>query len=277
MIKIIKKLIINLYYWLRYFYIFIKNIKYKQTYSPSNNKDNNIHIIGNGPSALSTFDNFELNKGIDILTVNFFVRQKDRFTNLKPQYHIMVDPVWFDKKRENDINFNEVFTILENEVNWKLKLIIPANFDISFNNNNIEIIKLKINELKYVESKIMFNLYEKGLACAGSNNVIHIALYLAITNNYSNIFLHGVEHDWIKNVVINEKNEILLKDDHFYESNIRNLTNEKQFKKGEFFKFCYTYYDVFKTYNILKKYADYKNINVYNCTKNSFVDSFEKK
>ena len=45
------------------------------------------------------------------------------------------------------------------------------------------------------------------------------AIYSSILCRFKNIYLYGVEHDWIKNIIIDKENNLYIKKNHFYDNN----------------------------------------------------------
>ena len=98
----------------------------------------------------------------------------------------------------------------------------------------------------------------------------HLALWV------QDLWLHGVEANEFRNFTINENNEILLETQHFYGKNIINMSEEGRIKKGEFWK-CLNYYSLMlRGFSQVAEYSKKVGTKIYNHTKTSYIDSFDK-
>jgi len=232
-----------------------------------------IHILGNGPSSLSTF-NGSKDDNDEVMCVNYFGLVKD-FLYIKPKYYVLIDPVYFIDLHDKNLNLINML----NRVTWELILIIPSkyikNYDNLITNHHILLQSIRMDYLPG-NNKFVYYLYKHNLATPRFQNVIIGCIYIAINKGFKNISLHGVEASEFKNFIVNIDNEILLKTEHFYGQNSINLTKEGRLKKGEFWKQLSYYVTMFKEFNHVSKYAKHMDCQVHNHTNNSYIDVFEK-
>lgn len=238
--------------------------------------NNEIIILGNGPSINET--NFLSKKfsRFDFLCVNFFGLDKERFFALKPKYYCIVDPAFFSKDNTKDTKrIRKLYNIFE-KVEWEMHIVIFCIDKIKIRNKNIKILNLNRNIYDGNNSIIMNYLFRKKMACIACSTVIQTCLYFAITYKAKAIYLYGVENDWHREIYVNKNNEVIRKFRHFYGNEELNLTKDKKLKKGELDICFYSLYIDLHIYKKLKLYADYMEIPVYNCVENSYIDVFKK-
>lgn len=249
-------------YW-KYRKDLLKNAKYKDMY-----KGERCFIIGNGPS-LNKHDLAPL-KNEHVFTVNGMTISKE-FDFLQPEFHIMVDSTRLDEK-------NEIF--LQNMKDLADKKnpptgIFPVRFKRYFEKYGFDK-KLKIiyvyprKEVRKID-KIDFTKI-----IPPYQNVINIALYIAIYLGFKKIYLIGCDMTGFVNVY--DENENIDFGGHFYEKDNkkeleymttlhRQRTNE-QLLKG--------YGKVFELFRLTRDYAHKNQIEIYNATKGGTLDVFPR-
>lgn len=96
--------------------------------------------------------------------------------------------------------------------------------------------------------------------------------------SFKNIHLFGVDHSWVTNLKVYKDNTSSFVLDHFQETvNGGNRKDSKQKNDRSVSRFMLTQYRLFRSHEILQKYADFKKVKIINRTQNSFIDSYEKK
>lgn len=251
----------------------LKQIKLRTDFKFIERKPQKIHIVGNGPSNYETLKNFHSNNE-EIMCVNFFALTS-LFNEVKPNYYVLLDPKFFDNPDERHLKLVKKL----NEVTWSISLFVAARNEIKIlrylTNENI---KIKVFKDIYLsgENKIIYYLYRKNLAVPKFQNVIVSCIYTSINLGYNKIYLHGVETNEFSKFIISEKNEAILITEHFYGKNTRNLYKEGLIKKGEFGKYLEFYANMLLGYAQIERYSKDIGSQIYNCTKNSYIDSFEK-
>ena len=254
--------------------LFFKTIFQKTDVKYKKNTSEVVSILGNGPSANLTY--LESNEIDDkLMCVNYFALTKE-FLLYKPEYYTLIDPEFFLAKNDK----NNALIDLMNCVSWKMQLFIPFRYKNIFRgaikNKNIDIKCFRINYLPG-KSKFVYNLYLRNLATPKFQNIIVACLYIALNKGSRRIKLHGVEASEFTNFKVNENNEVLLEAQHSYGNTIRNMSKEGRIKQGEFWKYLNYYSLMFKGFSQVASYSKYMDSKIYNYTKNSYIDSFEKK
>lgn len=237
-------------------------------------------VLGNGPSAKQVIDNLIGDNSVDVCTVNF-CGNSDYFFSLKPHYYIFSDPAFYQKQKENE--FSRLFNNFK-KIDWEMTLYMPYYFPKSFKRlieTNKKITVLHFCQVDWCPRLIFFNkikcfLYKKGLLAPNIKNVIIPSICTGLLRGYHVIYLYGVEHSWTKFTFVDEKNQVMILDEHFYGTSVRPWMSEG--KPCKMHTLMRMMHDVFKSYWYVREFADYLgNVEIINCTNGSFIDAFERK
>lgn len=232
-----------------------------------------INILGNGPSGIETYSNSK-KRDEELMCVNYFALTES-FLKFKPEHYTLIDPVYFLDLNEKNLELIKVL----NTVSWNLKLYIPSKYKSKYlkliSNKNIDVKVIRFNYLPG-RNKFTHFLYSKNLATPKFQNVLVSCIYIALNRGFFRINLHGVEANEFTNFIVNEKNEVLLETQHSYGNNIRNMFLEGRISKGEFWKYLMHYANMLKGFYQIKSYSKYIGTNIFNYTKTSYIDSFDK-
>lgn len=276
------------------FIIFNINLVFRKRYriKTKNCFSGKVAVLANGPSlknvitSLKEKQNSDEFKDCDFIVMNLFALDSI-FTKIKPKHYCLSDPMFYQDypPRLNDVK--KLFDILENQVNWEMYLYLSFFTDKEYR-LFINYSKLKNNHIKIVRTnRIDYSGYEQfrntyyhtGYCMPNVGNVANLAIYLAILNGYNDIRAYGVDHDFFLSWAINEKNELCAKEMHFYQDE-----NEVSLKpiidsiSGEGTVKISTYLSglavMFKSHEMLRLFADFKNATIVNMTKNSMIDSY---
>jgi hypothetical protein len=277
--------------------ILIQSRIFKKTVQPGNVP---LIILGNGPSALNTIQhpNFQRQE-YQLMTVNLFASQPI-FKQVKPEYYVFLDKAFFNFDLEAIQNpenapavqanpkfigtqklITETWThILESD--WDICIFIPQLF------RNSPIVKKLIEQKFQIQ---FFNytvvrgfssfenwMYKNGLGSPQSQNVINTCIFQAINSEFHEIYLLGVESNFHSNLVVNEENQLMMRDDHFYEVETKWIPlrhpENRSVRMHEFYtNLTKAFYAHFR----LAQYAQYRNQKIFNATENSFIDAYQRK
>ena len=111
------------------------------------------------------------------------------------------------------------------------------------------------------------------------HNVLIPALFVAINSGYKRIYLAGADHSWLPMISVNDQNQALVNQQHFYDEH--SSKSDLMYKLGVrprrlheiLEKFMFT----FRSYFDLKDYAESKGSKIYNSTPDSYIDAFDRK
>ena len=238
-------------------------------------------IMGNGPSLLNELENSNdklTNK--DIFVVNFFCFTR-YFEIIKPFGYVLLDPELFNYSNDK-IMEQKVQDLISklNQVNWNLLLCLPYG-----NRNSLIYKSIKNKHLYFFEfnavplngiNKINHFLFKYNLGMPMPQTVIIAAIFLALNMNYKKCHLYGVEQSWLKDLTINNKNEIMVGLEHFYP--IANSDNHQSgvAENRSLSEFLFSQAIVFKSHMELNKYSIYKGSLIINYTPGSYIDAYAR-
>jgi len=256
-----------------------------------------IVILGNGPSLNEFVENnesFLANRSM--LAVNYFVRS-EFYERLKPNFYLITSPEFWKKEEKAGWTKDreKTFHLLAERTSWHMVFHVPKLAkkhqkwkDIIQTNKNIEI--RYFNNIP-IEGFTGFRNwgFKNNLGMPRPHNVLIPSLVISINMQYKKIFLAGADHSWLKEINVTEDNVTLLRQKHFYE------------KQASFVKSVYSngkeqpmyyggsknvrplhdvlekFYFTFRSYWEIKKYAAKQNVSIFNLTKDSYIDAFDKK
>lgn len=233
-------------------------------------------VLGNGPSLKECLNNhIEVLDQKDLIAVNNFCFS-EYFMILKPKYYILADPQFFDCKYSNEaVNLQEDFLREIDKTNWGLFLFLPyqarkSTFVEKINKHEfIKIIYYNITPINCFSS-IECWLFCHNLGMPIAQNVTCAAAFIMINLGYRCIYMLGIDHSWLKNFYVNDNNEIVFGDHHFY----GNSEIKRGYSLGEWLlQLSIT----FNTHQRIHNYAIKKGTRIYNSTYGSYVDAYERK
>ena len=239
-------------------------------------------IMGNGPSLIESLENNKHKiSEIDLVAVNFMVLSEE-YTKYKPNIYILCDPAfWFDTTSEDlKIRVKNFYSQIVEKTNWKLQLYMPYQ---ALNkkelketlSHNINICLCYFNKTKFEGYNFLsHHIYNTQWGMPRTENVVVAALMLAINSGCKEIYIAGVDGDYIKNIWVDEKSNLRFNDYHYYKESKENIERILPYKIHEQ---CISLYYMFKSYIDIEKYAVYRKTKIYNTGLNSFIDAFEKK
>ena len=257
------------------------NTKFKRV-SRINKKYNRCLIMGNGPSLT---DSLEKNKDhlseIDLIAVNLMASTPE-YEKYRPKSYVVCDPLfWIDDLPESFRERIELFyTNIVQKTKWDIQLYIPF---FARKNKKIKSILSQNHHIKicyYNKTKIeghkwlCYAAYNNQWGMPRAQNIIVAALMLAIHSKYKEIFLAGVDSNFIHNIWVDEKNNLRFDDYHYYgdsKERVERILPEKIHEE------CIFNYYMFKGYIDIEQYSVYRKIKIYNTGLHSFIDAFEKK
>lgn len=255
------------------------------------NKDN-IYILGNGPSLKNQLD-YLVSKKIDsdFMCVNAFVLSK-YYRILKPKYYLITAIAILGDEQNDELENGigeirgKIINNLIDKTDWKINLFIPSYAKENKllikkikENNNINIVYMNTNIFEGYKTIKMYFL-KKDMCVPYMVNVLVGAIYMALIMKYSNIYLLGCDHDWVKDISVNEKNELFINDKHFYNIDGKKCRWTTNAKKGMYQKMKDIYRNIFNLYleyETLEVLSKKMNCQIINLSLDSWIDIFIKK
>jgi len=242
-------------------------------------------ILANGPSL-----NESLNKNIgfffnkDIYAVNFFALS-DKYEELKPKHYVLFDLAFFSyhpaENPHKDIGgFTKIFL---NKTTWDITLYTQyhkiSKKSYLLNEINLKHKNITVKFLNNVTldgfNRFKFFAFNKLWGIPQCRNVLAFSLFICINKRYENVFFVGADHSWHEDLKVNENNELIFVDKHFYD--VKGKTHDNPTERPKIHEQFYSLAKAFESYQVLKEYAESLNINVINYSEKSYIDAFKNK
>ena len=263
-----------------YFFRNLFDKSYKDTLI-KNNKYKNIHkgkrcfILGNGPS-LSKYNNLKLLENEIVFTVNQFYRS-ELFEIVKPNYHVMVDPLFFSLNPNDPIEYDTLNRMQELQCYSNLTCIFPYTSKEYVEKNG-----LSHKDVTYIHSRYrMHDNYKKDIRmdrCLPQvQNVVHAAIYCAIFMGFSEIYLMGCDMTGFLTNFIKDEADFDVEKEHVYSYTenekkrmikVRNNNNNETMLKA--------YGVTFAIFRNIYEYCKRKNIQIYNASIGGALDNLPR-
>lgn len=234
-----------------------------------------LTILANGPSLKDVISKLD-NSKCDFCVVNDFYLSP-YYKIIKPRFHVLADPLYF-------VQSGDIEPFIK-AIDWDIVLYVPygawKKMEILHNmpSKHITVIPFHHKYMKGFDSFELF-LFKRGLSMPGAQNVLVPSIFNAINMGYKEIYLYGADHSWTKSIRVNDVNQVCLTDSHFYDEGEVKLAPWRKATPGrEICKMHEILTDlttVFKSYHIIRKYANLRNCSIINKTKDSFIDAFER-
>lgn len=250
--------------------------------------NNRCIIFGNGPSLNNILENnlSEIQSGdYDLLAVNLFCTSP-YYELVRPNLYVLNAPeFWIPDVNNNLKRFRQKFIVdFINKTSWKIYLFLPNGarkrdwFTREIEKNRlINIIYYNTTPVEGFK-KLNFFWFNLKLGMPRPHNVLIPSIMMAIYLRYNEIFLLGADHSWLKEIQVTDENLVLLSQQHFYDDHKVKGKPMHKLGKGSrklyevLLKFVYA----FKAYLEINEYVKRKDIKIYNATKNSYIDAFDR-
>lgn len=265
----------NFFFWMKYILKkdFHDSIHRNKDLTVST-KGGRCFIIGNGPSINNV--NFELLKNEIKFTVNSIMNNFELFEKIDPDYHIIIDPAYFDDGLPNyDVLLHDLKNIRTNKKSPKVITSYEGKKVIS----KYEIDQL--NDFYYIYSH--GNLHSgliKNISLSRNmpvaQNVIQMAIYAAISMGFRDIYLLGCEMtSFMPNLhQISKSSDDKRYHAYDYTPEIKDQMDTLRQMHDNYSVFS-DYAKTFQIFKDIRLYAEKHNIKIYNATNSGVLDVFE--
>ena len=243
-------------------------------------KKNKLCLLGNGPSFSLIEKHLKEFKDFDFCAVNLSVNT-ELFFILKPKMLVMVDMIFWMQPE-----LDKIKKAWENiqRIDWDIQVFLPYNFPNYMKeefekNKKVKVCRYPNNSWEpetKIANKIKLRLYKKGLLSPNGTNVSIAAIYTAILNGYKEINLLGVEHSWMRDIKVNESNEVVLIDRHYY-GDTEHVWRDYEGNPIKLRDFLESQLATFTGHLYLNEFAKYMHVKIINRTVGSYIDAYEKK
>lgn len=244
-------------------------------------------ILGNGPALADELPHLlEATKrggDRDFMAVNFFA-EDDRFTELRPAYYVLSDPMFFRDTAQRE-RVTAFYRTLNERVAWPMNLYVqyynPERFDYraALPNPNIRIVPF--HTLMYRGfRRLEFRLYRRGLGSANFGTVVQVGEYIALLLGYKRIELYGVDHTLLEGLCVDDENRLCRADRHYYDRGepaaLRPMFQKVPHRPYTMATYLAEVAELFRGHEVLRDYAATLGARIVNCTRGSMIDAYEK-
>jgi hypothetical protein len=238
-----------------------------------------IYILGNGPSLADTIrDHGEELRHANTLAVNFAANTAE-FADLRPTRYILVDPHFFCGL--TDENVNRLWSNLA-RTDYAMTLYVPVRYaktarQLLGTHNQVTIETFNAvgcEGWQWLRRKV----YSAGRGMPRPRNVLIPAIMVAMQAGFRTLYIAGADHSWLRTLSVNDKNEVVSVQPHFYKEDEREQSRVVSvYRNVKLHEVIYSFYVAFRSYHEIASYANYCGITIYNITPNSYIDAFPRK
>lgn len=231
-------------------------------------------ILGNGPSLNDTLasEGDSLARH-DLMAVNF-AANTDVFFTLRPRYYVLADPHFFASADDPNV---KALTGNLMRVDWDMTLFVPFGCTPAAANPRIKVEHYPMTAAEGWEA--LENVaFGSRMAMPRPRNVLIPSIMTGIWLGYNEIYLTGADHSWMKTLSVNERNEVVSIQPHFYKEDSREEERVRQtYMKVPLHSVVHSFYVAFRSYHSIDRWARSRGVAVYNSTPGSFIDAFERR
>jgi hypothetical protein len=259
--------------------------------------DQNLIILGNGPSLNELLKKHKIVlESTPKLAVNFFARTEEYIT-LKPAYYVIISPEYFrrESKKEWAQDRNHTLQTIADKTTWPMMLLLP---NVAKNHplvksyfGNHSSIQIRYINTTPVEGFKWFrhSLQTANLGIPRPHNVLIPSIWFAIKSGFKTVYLFGADHSWLKDIWVNDHNEVLLSQKHFYDNQTTKEKSDKNkptpqpmyhgtsARTRRLHEVLHKFMISFEAYWSLRDYAESQGTHVINMTPDSYIDAFARK
>jgi len=234
-------------------------------------------VLGNGPSLRGLLDGgLAETPGLDMMAVNFMANTEEYFA-LRPRYYVMADPHFFTSL--TDRNVSKLLDNLRTRVDWPVTLFVPMSVrkSVAIGNPNISIVGYNCVGIEGPQAFChTFFGWRRGMP--RPRNVLIPSLMIGLWMGYKTIYVAGADHSWMRTLEVNEVNEVVSVQPHFYSEDEHEKSRVTSVYKGvRLHEVIHSFYVAFKAYFEINDYARGIGAQIYNITPGSFIDAFERR
>lgn len=249
------------------------------SFAPAALEGKPLIIMGNGPSLADVIRTYGRQLAGSVTMALNFAANAGEFTEIRPDFYLIADPHFFEG-RENDPNVGRLFSRLNSEVSWPMTLYVPVGhtpYSLGITNGFIT-----VETFNFVGAegfgRFERALYDRGLAMPRPRNVLVPAIMTAIRAGFHDIYLAGADHGWLTTLSVNDENEVVSIQPHFYKDNDEEKKRVTSvYRNVRLHDILLSFHLAFKSYHSVEAYARGLDCRIYNSTPGSFIDAFARR
>ncbi len=246
-------------------------------------------VLGNGPSLSDTLQNhLAFLQETELVCVNNFAHSP-YFAQLRPQNYVIVDPNYFvfTATSTDRPDIRQTIDTFRTVVDWPMTLYVPR---FARNSYVIETIRagnpiIQVVFTNYSVARgfrwLRHALYRSGWGMMQSQTVIVAALFFMINRRFDVIYLFGADQSWHEQIRLDEGNQVLMQQLHFYEQT-KDVAYEPIYadkhrtKTDSMANQFLSLHKAFRGYEVLRDYADLVGVRIFNASSKSYIDALER-
>jgi hypothetical protein len=244
------------------------------------------YILMNGPSLNRSLEELGATmESKEILCANYFPTSP-MFEKLQPAYYFLIAPeLWHPEVEERfREKSRELFDTLGKKTGWPLQMFIPVEArkhtgwqEHIRQNSNISVQYINVTPVEGLKW-FRFWMYDMRRGMPRPHNVLIPTLLTAIQIGFRKIHLFGADHSWLSEISVNEQNEVLVNQKHFYDEAVAKPRpmNYKGRRNRKLHEVLTKFVLAFKGYHELSEYAEKRGVTIINATPGSFIDAFKR-
>lgn len=236
-----------------------------------------IVILGNGPSLRQTVDEDSPSlASMPLLAVNFAANTPE-FTRLRPRYYVLMDPAFF--REGADPNVGRLWENMASLTSWTMTLFVPVRDLVKVPGGVRRAVEVRTFNPVGVEGFRWLRhwAYRRRMAMPRPRNVLIPSLMIAIALGYRNIYVVGADHSWTQTLDVNERNEVVSIQPHYYAEDKKTLDHYAAVYRGvRLHEIMYSFHVAFRAYFDIEAYARSRGVGIINSTPHSFIDAFRR-
>lgn len=235
-----------------------------------------VIIMGNGPSLADTIRDYpDVLAATPLLAVNFAANTPE-FQRLRPRYYVLADPHFF-QAADNE----NVASLIDNinAADWDMTLFLPFAAKSASSKINSDKVKIEYYNAIGVEGFQWLEnaAFKSGRGMPRPRNVLIPSIMIALKMGYKNVWVAGADHSWTKTLSVNDRNEVVSIQPHFYKEDEKEERRIRtDYLRYPLHQILYSFYVAFRSYFTIQRYAESRGVKIFNVTPDSFIDAFPR-
>lgn len=269
-------------------YVEIKNIGRKgeglAAFKPE--ETNSLLILGNGPSLKDSVALQEREmKTHKLMCVNQFATSK-LYERLMPEYYVLADAEYWEPSTELISEWVQaLLRSIQEKTTWKMTMFLSEEAkgsqleSVLSEMENIRLVYYSNVDDRFdvLKRESWIRLLKQDKIAPPGQTVLNVCMSIGIYYGFNEIYLVGADSSWHEQYYVDQKtNDLYTEDRHFYgtERILECRYSPEHSNIGNEFRMIA---EVMDLYQMLKEYGLQKGTKIYNASKFSWIDVFDRK
>ena len=246
-----------------------------------------LFILANGPGLKRDLEQYQaLLKEKNLLVVNQFVLS-NAFSELKPSRYVLLDIGFFlDRTIPRVIEVrNRLIEAFKEKTEWPLTLFVPAEGRNSVFHRELmasgKPFQFVFFNRTVAEGFTAFRhwIYRKNLGLPPPQNVLIGALMVALCDGFREIVVLGADHSWHLGLEVDMDGQLTSSENHFYDPKPWKVKvhHPETLEQAGIHDYFFNLYRTFRSYRLIRAYADSRGAKIINASSVTFIDAFERR